>query len=539
MARPIKTSYEEKLLKKHNGKIKLLESYINLNTEVLHECEIHGKYYAKPASILGSVTGCPKCGEERHKEFSKNRQKYTDEEYKELLYKKFNGKIVCLGTYNGQNKSIPHYCTVHNYEWNAPPSSILEALCGCKHCASESVAEKQAISNSEFRKRVEQLTNGKIIPISEYINNNTDIIFEHHCDNGEVHIFKRNPSVFYKSPHCYCQTPPNKLIVGFNDIATVHPEWVDNLENKENATKYTCSSKEKLVWICPDCNLPFKQSPRDVKSHRLACPHCSDGISYPNKFILHSLMQIKDSITYIEKEYKPDWCKFYLNGIRKYGIYDIYFELEKNKYIIEMDGGFHNKIRNKSGLSLEDIKYIDLEKDRLAKEHGVKVIRIDCDYKTNDRYEFIKNNILNSSLSTILDLNKIDFDSSNEKSISSNIVQAAKLWNEGYSIKDIKSKLMVGDTALRTYLQTAKKINLCDYNKEDSRQRSCCTKVICLDTMEIFNSQQEAADKTLSDRGGIGYVCRNNRKSVLSKKYNKHLRWMYYEDYIKEFGEPT
>ena len=64
-----------------------------------------------------------------------------------------------------------------------------------------------------------------------------------------------------------------------------------------------------------------------------------------------------------------------------------------------MDGGFHEKLHSKEKYyTLEDIKYIDSMKDKLAIEHNIEMIRIDCSYDYHDRYKYILRNILNFKL---------------------------------------------------------------------------------------------------------------------------------------------
>ena len=58
--------------------------------------------------------------------------------------------------------------------------------------------------------------------------------------------------------------------------------------------------------------------------------------------------------------------------------------------------------------------------------------------------------------------------------------------------------------------------------------------VICLNTQAVFGSVVEAgAYCNLSAVDRISDVCKNKRKSA-GKKNGESLRWMYYEDYIKE-----
>lgn len=292
--------------------------------------------------------------------------------------------------------------------------------------------------------------------------------------------------------------------------------------------------KGKLEWDCPECNNTFKESPCNIMSNRLSCPFCSDGLSYPNKFMYNSLYQIKDDLDFLEREYNPDWCKFDFKGNERYGKYDVYFGINGQKYIVEMDGGLGhgNKTHTNSVLTQDELLLIDSIKDKLAEDQGIKVIRIDCNYKTDDKYEYILNNILNSDLKNIVDLSKIDFDLSNKNSVNSLIVKVGELWNQGLTAGQIRKELKIGEGTVTSYLKTASKIGVCDYSVEKSRARSKYKKVYCVTFDKIYDTITEGANACNTSRDSVKRCCEDNNKSVKNRD-GIYLKWMYYEDYLK------
>ena len=50
--------------------------------------------------------------------------------------------------------------------------------------------------------------------------------------------------------------------------------------------------------------------------------------------------------------------------------------VNSTKYIIEMDGGFHYKDNNMNGITFKQSKEIDNQKDKLAADRGINVIRV-------------------------------------------------------------------------------------------------------------------------------------------------------------------
>jgi predicted RNA-binding Zn-ribbon protein involved in translation (DUF1610 family) len=105
----------------------------------------------------------------------------------------------------------------------------------------------------------------------------------------------------------------NRVLVGYNDIGTTNPYIASLFSNKEDAYNYVELSNQEIEFICPDCGSRSNQIiAKVVKGNRVLCPYCSDGISYPNKFIYNCLMQISYELDFIHREYKPNWCKFKL-----------------------------------------------------------------------------------------------------------------------------------------------------------------------------------------------------------------------------------
>jgi hypothetical protein len=199
-----------------------------------------------------------------------------------------------------------------------------------------------------------------------------------------------------------------------------------------------------------------------------------------------------------------------------------------------MDGGFHDKYNAMNGQTAEDSNFIDSEKDRIAEEHDIRVIRIDCNYMGfNDRFEYVKNNILNSELKYLLPLHLIDFLDANIKSQKSLLIEACNLWNKGYKASEIIKELNLPDCSVSTYLKAGQKCGLCnDYSARNSNIRSQGRKVICLNTGEVFETIKDAENFYKVD--GIGNCCDGKTYSAGKHKVtHERLFWLYYENYEK------
>ena len=265
-----------------------------------------------------------------------------------------------------------------------------------------------------------------------------------------------------------------KLIIGINDLNTTHPELKDYLCDPEDGYKYTQGSQSIIDWKCPQCGKTigrFRVSYATSKG--LSCKYCSDGKSYPNKFMANLLHALDVDF---QSEFSPEWA----NG----KFYDFY--IKSHNLIIEMDGSFHYRM---GGYYTDvDICETDRYKDNLAKEHGIEVIRINCDYiYMKDRYRIVKENTI-TALKRYFDLSVIDFDKINVLSLQSYIVKAIEMYNDGFEINDIANTLTLNPHTVKEYLNQGTKLNLCNYHKKIE-----ILPVMCVETNQCFLNRSVCA----------------------------------------------
>ena len=271
---------------------------------------------------------------------------------------------------------------------------------------------------------------------------------KYHCNKCEYEGYILETLLLARKVGCSC-----------NSIVNIAPWMVKYFQGGYDEAKlYAYGSGKYIYPICPDCGR-IKDKPIQVKSiyveHSIGCS-CSDGKSYPNKFAYSLLAQLNEiyKFDYIECEYSPEWI-----GRRSF---DNYFIHNGKEYILEMDGGWH-KIDNKlSGQTKGESKYIDDEKDKMAKAHGVVVIRINCN---ESKLEFIKNSILKSDLKNILNLNKVNWLKCDEFALS-NLVKLAcdyKRNNSKITPREIGKIMKLDESTIRDYLKKGKIQGWCEY----------------------------------------------------------------------------
>ncbi len=257
-------------------------------------------------------------------------------------------------------------------------------------------------------------------------------------------------------PYCAGRT----RLIGFNDMWTTAPEMAKLLVNPEDGYKHTKSSEHKVYFKCPDCgDISFKRI-SNVYHQGLCCQKCSDGISYPNKFVRSFLRQLPiDNINY---EYSSDWAKPYK--------YDDYFEYNGRKYLVEADGKQHYRDCVFFDKTLEERQQIDNEKTNLAIKNGFILIRINCSEST---MEYMKNSICNSMFNDIFDLQNIDWDLCDETS-HKNIIKEVSFAYENITkdMAKLREMFSLAQTTICSYLKTGYKCGWCSYTVKQSNRVS-------------------------------------------------------------------
>lgn len=353
-------------------------------------------------------------------------------------------------------------------------------------------------TNEEFIEILKE-RNPDVIPLEEYKNSRTEMWFM--CRKNNEHKWKVKPKGPLEGNRCpYCadekciKTAQKIRLKNIPKLSDVNPELLKYLLNPDDGFKYGQFSQVEVDWCCPYCGHIFPKKISYMSRHGFKCPFCSKGKSYPNRLMCEILTQL--DIDFIS-EYSPYWAEK-----RKY---DFYFKLKDKKYIIEMDGGFHNG-NIMQNISYEDAKKNDIIKDNLAKNHNTYVIRIDCDYEGNDRYEYIKNNILTSELSNIFNLDTIDFDKCDLNADKNLLIKFAESWEKFHDLEKVCQELHYSKEPAIKYLKQTEKYKLSTYCHKDEIinrielgkkkiSKSNGKAVKCIETGEIFTSRAKAREK--------------------------------------------
>lgn len=394
-----------------------------------------------------------------------------------------------------------------NHEYKYSVGEIIESV------NSGKLQILEQIKMTKNRKYIEKYYKYKCL-----ICGNIDNIYEYHL-NG-----KRGCNV--------CSN--NKILKGYNDLWTTHPKIAEMLKDPEEGYQITFGTNIKQIYICPNCGYEKNIAISTLLRCGLACPKCSDGISYSEKIMFSVLEQLNLIITTQLNKTTFDWCKEYK--------YDFY--IPSINCIIETHGKQHYEEKAESS-NFKRTLYEEQENDRIKKELSIKngikeenYIVIDC---RKSELEFIKNKILNSKLNNQYDLSDINWLKCHEYACSSFVKKACDLWSKGIkSTSEISEVLKLDRHTICNYLKQGSKIGLCKYDSKEVAKNNLIymsennyKKIVCLTNGEIFCSLKEACIKYNTSSCGISNCCGGRVKSSgIHPETGEKLIWMYHEKFI-------
>ncbi|SOK59036.1 Phage protein [Yersinia phage fHe-Yen9-03] len=310
----------------------------------------------------------------------------------------------------------------------------------------------------------------------------------------------------------------NKQIDFVNYFKFTNPEVLKYLVNEEDSLKYKKLSSKQIKVKCDKCNTVFNRKVSALTLRGISCKKCGDGISYPEKFMRSLLTQLKKDFVQQKKVRIDESNRFYD------------FALEDDKIIIEMDGEFHYT-HKEYGLSIEDTQKIDESKNEWAINNGYKIIRIDS---RESNLEYLKDKVLTSELSRLLDINTVDWSNIGIESETKTMIEVCKYKKENPNtfISEISKKYGIGITTTSRYLKRGTEMGLCSYipQEERKRQYSAISKpLIVLDKNDNivgeFNSTEECV-KLSYDKFGVHFYA-SNVTAVLNNRAKSHKKYKF------------
>lgn len=306
-----------------------------------------------------------------------------------------------------------------------------------------------------------------------------------------------------------------RVVKGKTDLWTTAPHIASLLLYPEHGYNLSLESKKRDDFVCPYCGTKIPNKiVASVGRYGLKCSICSDGISYPEKFVANLLKQL--NIEFIHDS-SYEWS----NNKR----YDFY--IEDLSLIIETHGiqhysdkvSFH--VRNDS---VEKERANDIFKKDIALQSGVQnYIELDCRYSD---FEYIKNSILDSELVNFFNLSLVDWDILAKDLLKSMVMEVCGLYNSGIKNTIEISKLLgLDNSTVSDYLRRCNGAGLCKYEPNPYHERA----IICVDTGKVYDALKYVVLDGF-DASQVSACCNHRRNACVAGGYN----WCFLDEYDPE-----
>lgn len=430
----------------NNKKLELIsDKYVSAKDKLNWKClsDKCGESFNETWNNIKNGNGCPYCS--GHK-VSKNNCLAFNKSNLLSEWDFIKNELTPYDITCNSHEKVWWKCKKCGYEWKATISSRYNGA-QCPKCT-----HKIKKDTNYFKNEVNNLVGKEFTVNGEYISSQTKILITHNICNNSFMIVPNNFLKRHTCPIC-----SNKIVVqGYNDMLTTNPKLAMLTLNENDRIKYTENSGEKIDWRCPECGEIIKNKQiKNINYEGLSCPKCSDGISFPEKFMYSVLQQLN-----IDFEYQKT-----INFNSKFK-YDFY--IPSINCIIETHGLQHYK-EFKRGRSLQEEQNNDKNKEIFAKENKISnYIVIDC---SCSELEYIKNSIINSNLPKLLNFieNDINWNKCCQDSLKSLVKVACDLFNKKLNVIEISKILKLSDSTIRHYLHKGNKIQLCKYNGRNTK----------------------------------------------------------------------
>ncbi len=267
---------------------------------------------------------------------------------------------------------------------------------------------------------------------------------------------------------CSCCGFNSKTVVeGINDIPTTDPWMIKFFQGGYDEAKlYTRACSKRIKPICADCGRIKDKSImiKGIYDNKSIRCRCGDGFSYPEKVMLNILEQL-------EIDFETQKVFYEIEFTKKYDFY-----IPSLNCIIETHGGQHylkNGFKFLNGKTLYEEQLNDKVKEHIAVEvFNIKFyIVIDCQ---KSEINYIKQNIIMSELSNLLDLDKIDWLKCEEFALS-NLAKIAcdyKKNNPNLTTTEIGKIMNIDHNPIRKYLKSGAKLGWCEYDAKEEMVKS-------------------------------------------------------------------
>lgn len=363
--------------------------YKSSHDKVCIICPEHGEFWIQPNSHLNG-RGCQKCGN-LNKGANK---KITQEEFlkkaKEIHGDKYDySKVV----YTGSKNEVCIICPEHG-EFLQKPIYHTFNKCGCPKCALKANSDRNKQNRQsleDFVKKAKEIHGDKYdYSKAEYVNRKTKI-----CIICPVHgEFWQTPSdhIFQKQgcPKCGIKRRADKNRLSKEDFVLKAKEIHGDKYDYSKVEYVDCMKKVCIICHEKDKNGKehgeFWQTPNNHLRGN-GCPKCKES---KGERVIRDILENKD-IDY-EQEKTFDWLKYDGSMFLDFYLpeYSSAIEFQGVHHYIPVDFSGRGQESAKSNLLTQKAR--DKEKNRLCKEHNIKIYYITYNEKIDKKLKIILEN---------------------------------------------------------------------------------------------------------------------------------------------------
>lgn len=515
-----KLPYEDKIKNLSNYKCSKIfdflgEEYINSVCFIKIKCKTCGYEHSVRYQDLPKLQSCIQC--------TRNNQLTTEEIFLKRFYNEnpHAKDIILKSKFINNSTKIDCECKICGYTWSNRPIDLLEH--GCRLCSAKERNGKYAIGYEECKKQVhEKFPHIKFVNKVNKKTEMTTFLCTKHNVSFESSVQEILLTKTSGCPECYSERIKERLLCNTDEFK----KKLSKLTNSLEIISEYVDSHTPIKVRCVNCGYEY-EIPPDRLIQTPTCQNCGDSISYPNKYIRAFMKQV--NVDYFEFEYSPTWA----NNKR----YDVYFEKEGKKYIIEMDGQQH--YRDCFYGRVENQRKNDKLKNELAENNGITLIRINC-----MKVHKIKDYMIESKLNEIFDLSKINFDECTQFAFNNLMYLVCNTYktDKKITVAQLADKFNISKDSVRRYLKAGNDGNLCIYNTEESKERTHNFRkeqymnsneinfengIICVETNQFYKSISYASKILGVHTNAISRCVKN--KNFTCKGYH----WIKYSELDK------
>jgi very-short-patch-repair endonuclease len=246
--------------------------YRNSKQKYKFNCKIHGGFNQTWNSITRG-TNCPKCGDKRLKQFSKNRTTPISDILKQVNeVSKGRIKILNPNDYENSHSRLTFEC-YKGHTWSVKLYNVLQGK-GCAKCAG------LRITTEEFAAKVKEIHSDKIVLLSgqKYRGRTKKLLFKCHVDVHPIFSAAPNNIIFQKSGCPECKKDTLRDAFSFNT-----EEVYEKINNKFKGRIYALPNQtyvnqhSKWWFSCLEESHPEWESPIGSvlnSEYKYGCRYC-------------------------------------------------------------------------------------------------------------------------------------------------------------------------------------------------------------------------------------------------------------------------